>query len=151
VAVKLYHNDCMPDTPAAREQCDALLRELAARVNVVSLSTDLALDDHGSTGRHAQVRTIAGLVEPRSNLAVQTAVLANARAFVGTYGGFSYLAPFHGVPALALYSLPAGFDRAHLAMAEHAFARIGAPRFAIGSLGDVGGGAIVDRVEALTA
>ncbi len=34
---------------------------------------------------------------PERNLAVQTAVIARARAFVGTYGGYSYLAPFCGV------------------------------------------------------
>ena len=30
---------------------------------------------------------------PRRNLALQSAVIAGARAFVGTYGGYSYLAP----------------------------------------------------------
>ena len=36
-------------------------------------------------------------LDVRENLAVQTALVAGASAFVGTYGGFSYLAPFLGV------------------------------------------------------
>ena len=34
---------------------------------------------------------------PENNLAVQTEVIRGAEAFVGTYGGFSYLAPLCGV------------------------------------------------------
>ena len=45
---------------------------------------------------------------PRNNLAVQTKVISGARAFIGTYGGLSYLAPFYGVNSLAFYSNPEG-------------------------------------------
>ena len=48
------------------------------------------------------------------------------RAFVGTYGGFSYLAPFLGVPATAYYSNVHGFSARHLVMARSALASIGA-------------------------
>ena len=37
---------------------------------------------------------------------VQSAVVARARRFVGTYGGFAYLAPFCGVPAVSYYTEP---------------------------------------------
>jgi len=50
------------------------------------------------------VRVVTGGNEPQANLAVQTAVIGGARRFVGTYGGFSYLAPLLGVDALAFYS-----------------------------------------------
>src|SRR5678815_4489499 len=39
------------------------------------------------------------------NLAWQSAIIAGAAAFVGTYGGFAYLAPFCGVPSIAFYSV----------------------------------------------
>ena len=42
-------------------------------------------------------------------------------AFVGTYGGFSYMAPFYGVKSLAFYSDPDGFSQKHLHMARSAF------------------------------
>ena len=47
------------------------------------------------------VHTIDHLMTPEDNLAVQTAVVAHATAFVGTYGGFSYLAPFLASPRSA--------------------------------------------------
>jgi hypothetical protein len=57
---------------------------------------------------------------------VQSAIVARADAFVGTYGGFSYMAPFYGVKSLAFYSDPNGFSRKHLDMARSAFETIGA-------------------------
>ena len=71
-----------------------LLLALAEHEDVVLLTTGLALDDHAEPGAVAHPR-IHGLgdLAPRDNLAVQTRVLARARALVGTYGGPSYLAP----------------------------------------------------------
>ncbi len=51
-------------------------------------------------------------------------MIARARAFVGTYGGYSYLAPFCGVPSLAFYSEPT-FKMHHLQVAQHVFAQLG--------------------------
>ena len=66
---------------------------------MVSLTTGLRLDDHdGDDMRDAGVQLLPENLTPRENLAVQTALVAGAPAFVGTYGGFSYLAPFLGVP-----------------------------------------------------
>jgi hypothetical protein len=61
---------------------------------------------------------------PERNLAVQTAVIARAKAFVGTYGGYSYLAPFCGVPSLAFYSVQT-YKAHHLHAAQHVFERLG--------------------------
>jgi hypothetical protein len=61
---------------------------------------------------------------PARNLAVQTAVIARARAFVGTYGGYSYLAPFCGVNSLAFYS-ERSFKTHHLHVAQHLFEQLG--------------------------
>ena len=46
-------------------------------------------------------------------------------AFVGTYGGFSYLAPFLGVATTAYYSNAAGFSPRHLLMAQSALSHHG--------------------------
>jgi len=89
------------------------------------LNTPFAVDDHrdveASGGR---VSTIAAHMSPERNLAVQTAVIARARAFVGTYGGYSYLAPFCGVPSLAFYSEPS-FKMHHLHVAQQIFTKLG--------------------------
>ena len=138
-AVKFYFNDCVPDDAHTRGFASAALRRLADIAPVVSLSTDLALDDHAGAHEEAAgaVTSIASLVRPRNNLAVQTAVVANARAFVGTYGGFSYLAPFHRVPGIALYARGDGFDRAHLDVARRAAAAIEAPQYEVQSMIDI--------------
>ena len=43
-------------------------------------------------------------MSPRTNLDVQSKVIARARAFVGTHGGLSYLPPLYGVKSLSFYS-----------------------------------------------
>jgi len=61
---------------------------------------------------------------PENNLAVQTEVIRNAQAFVGTYGGFSYLAPLCGVNTVAFYSHASGFRFDHLEVAKRVFASL---------------------------
>jgi ADP-heptose:LPS heptosyltransferase len=51
---------------------------------------------------------------PQKNLELQTRIIANARAFVGTYGGLSYVAPFYGVPSVGFYSQESDLMSAHL-------------------------------------
>jgi hypothetical protein len=75
------------------------------------------------------VHTIDHLMTPVHNLAVQTQVIRGARAFVGTYGGFSYLAPLCGVNTLAFYSHPGGFRFDHLDVAKRVFSGLGAGSF----------------------
>jgi len=133
VAVKFYFNDCFPATADNRKFADDMLRTLAERGPVVALSTGLNLDDHGGVRVDAHgVRHLPEGIEPAQNLGVQSAVVAGADAFVGTYGGFSYLAPFYGVKSVAFYSDRDGFSQKHLQVARSAFERIG-----VGGLLDV--------------
>jgi len=69
------------------------------------------------------VHTVEHLMTPDNNLAVQSAVIAGARALISTYGGFSYLAPLCGVNAIALYSKRTYFVY-HLDFAQHVFDEI---------------------------
>lgn len=139
IAVKFYFNDCFPATPETRTFVSQTLRALSEIAPVVSLSTGLDLDDHEGTSSDAgaSARTIDPFVGARDNLAVQTAVVARARAFVGTYGGFSYLAPFCGVPALGVYDDEQGFDRLHLDVARRAFQNIGSPGVTVSHRSDL--------------
>ncbi len=126
VAAKFYFNDCFPPTAANRAFMRDVLARLASKGPVVALSTGLNIDDHhGDRVDEFGVLHLPEGIDPAQNLAVQSAAVAGARAFVGTYGGFSYLAPFYRVPSYAFYSDPAGFSPTHLAMARSAFERIG--------------------------
>jgi hypothetical protein len=127
VAVKFYFNQCFPATPQNRAFVRDALRLLAANSPVVALSTGLNIDDHaGDRVDEYGVRHLPEGIAPARNLHVQSAIVARADAFVGTYGGFSYMAPFYGVKSLAFYSDPGGFSQKHLHMARSAFDEIGA-------------------------
>jgi len=120
VAAKFYFNDCFPSTEANRDFVRKAVESVARSIPVVSLATGLTLDEHNSY-EIPSLRDISGLVDARSNLAVQSCIVARAKAFVGTYGGFSYLPPFLGVPSIGLHSDPKGFARTHYDLALAAF------------------------------
>ncbi len=107
VAVKAYFNEVLPGTEANRTFFRAAIERLAERMDVVLLSTGLLVDDHEewATTAGERVHPIEHLLRPEDNLAVQTRVIAGARGLVATYGGFSYLGPFLGVPTLTVYEL----------------------------------------------
>jgi hypothetical protein len=114
-AVKFYFNDCFRDTPENRAFVDRTVRMLAADGPVISLSTGLAVDDHGPCEPDiAAMQAIRSHLRPETNLLVQSAVVAGAHRFVGTYGGFAYLAPLYGVPARSYYSEPGSYSTKHL-------------------------------------
>jgi hypothetical protein len=126
VAVKFYFNDCFPPSDENRAFVRATLERLTAVGPVVSLSTNLNLDDHGGIDMRALgVRGLPEHLDARENLELQSALVSRASEFVGTYGGFSYLAPFYGVRSTAYYGDPDGFSRRHLLMARSAFRAIG--------------------------
>jgi ADP-heptose:LPS heptosyltransferase len=84
------------------------------------------VDDHRdfAPAVSSRIHAVDDLMTPDRNLEVQTAVIAGARAFVGTYGGYAYLAPFCNVPAIAFYSNRDGFHAYHLELADRVFRRM---------------------------
>jgi hypothetical protein len=115
VAVKAYFSDCFPDEQANRSLLARLVERLAEMTDVVLLSARPAVDDHEpweDDGAHHRVVRV-DLSDPRHNLALQSRAVAGARALVSTYGGFSYLGPFYGIPTVALRSTDA-FNPLHL-------------------------------------
>ena len=123
IAAKFYGNSALPDTPDNRAFIQELLSRLAEDTDIVLLNTADRYDDHDDfpPALKGRVHTIEHLMRPEDNLAVQTEVIRHAEAFVGTYGGFSYLAPLLGVDTLAFYSHPTGFRFDHLEVAKRVF------------------------------
>jgi hypothetical protein len=125
VAARFYFSECFPDTPANRSFVASTIDSISRHTPVVLLNTPFAVDDHRDVGAPGgRVSTIAAHMSPEKNLAVQTAVISRAQAFVGTYGGYSYLAPFCGVPSIAFYS-ERSFKAHHLHIAQQIFATLG--------------------------
>jgi len=126
VAARFYFSDCFPDTPSNRDLVTSVLETIARQRPVVLLNTPFAVDDHRDAAAASGAVTTIGSAHmvPERNLAVQTAVIARARSFVGTYGGYSYLAPFCGVPSVAFYS-KRSFQDTHLQTATRVLEGLG--------------------------
>lgn len=122
VALRFYFSKCFPDTPDNQALVRSIVQSLATDTHVVLLGSGVSLDDHRdvTADRSDRVHTVDHVMRPETNLAIQTAVIAGARAFIGTYGGFSYLAPLCGVDTIALYSRR-NYYAHHLDFAQHVF------------------------------
>lgn len=118
VALKFYHSSCFQEGPETSAFLQELIEELAVRQKVVLLNTGAKLDDHtDALGRgHRNVFDASQLYGPRDNLAVQTALVANASALHCTYGGFAYLGPLLRVPTTCYFTEP-NFVGTHLDLA----------------------------------
>lgn len=131
VAIKFYAARSTPATQDVRARIMAIVRAIAVRTPVVLLDTGLTVDDHvdHDLGASGQVVSARPLMTPGNNLAVQTQIIAGARAFVGTCGSVAWLAPWLGVPTSAVYVDPKWLH-AHLAVALRAYHRGHAAQFA---------------------
>jgi hypothetical protein len=130
IAVKLYAGPALTTSPATREAARALVARAARVAPVVVLEADIGIDEHrdfdldGLPG----VTSARALMAARTNLAVQMALISRARFFMGTCGGLAWLAPFLGIPTVALYDADK-LIAPHLYVARHAGARAGAADF----------------------
>jgi hypothetical protein len=123
VAAKFYGNTALPDTPENHAFVASYLEELTRHIDVVLLNTGQRFDDHEdiAKGNRGRIHTIDHLMTPATNLDVQTRIISGAEAYVGTYGGFSYVAPLSGTHALTFYSHITGFRFDHLEVAKRVF------------------------------
>jgi hypothetical protein len=130
VAVKFYTAASLPPSDAVRRTLRSMVLALAVRTPVVMLETGLGLDDHEDydLGLAARIHTVKDALRPADNLAVQTAVIARAKAFVGTCGSLAWLAPMLGVDTTAILT-DARFLHGHLHVARRVFQTLGGGRF----------------------
>ena len=120
IAVKFYSRPTWPATEALRDFAQDLVIKLAKKAPVVLLDAGFHADDHAGVpiGLSDRVMSLAGQMTPQNNLAVQSAVLSKARAFVGTYGGTMQLAVRLGLPAAGFYDSFTGTAYAHKLLTE---------------------------------
>ena len=123
VAAKFYYSKAFPQTGANRRFVSDLLKRLSARMPIALMSTTARLDEHVDfqTSGRSGLYVIDAHTVPQTNLEAQTRLICGARGFIGTYGGFSYVAPFHGVRSLSFFSRRFGFEPHHLQLAERVF------------------------------
>ncbi len=131
-AVKFYTGQALPDTAANRETLYRFVERLAARMPVVMLDTAWSVDEHRDYAFDAigGVTTLRPSLDPRTNLDVQTRVIAGSRFFLGTCGGLAWLAPLMGVETVAVYE-DDRYLNPHTYAARYAYRRTGAARFSL--------------------
>lgn len=106
VAAKFYASMACRDSPDHRRMVNDIVRTMAASTDVVLLHGGARFDDHGEFPIDTHPRVHRLPMDPATNLETQTAAIAHASAYVGTYGGFAYLASFLGVPTRTFYATP---------------------------------------------
>lgn len=143
VAAKFYASAACSYSFLHQKMVNACVRAVAETSDVVLLHSGTKYDDHGDfpIDPHPRVRRIP--LDPGTNLATQTAVIAGATSYVGTYGGFAYLAPFLGIKARTFYA-QANFRRDHRQVIDQVCQTLRTPF----SVELIGGGTVVRRGRA---
>jgi len=130
IAVKLYSGPAISMSEPTRASLRRLVAKAAAIAPVLLLDADLGVDEH----RDLELDDLAGvtsarsLMNARTNLGVQIALIARSKFFLSTCGGLAWLAPFLGVPTVAVYDSDQ-LLAPHLLVARQAGARVGAAEF----------------------
>ena len=116
VAVRFYFRPSFPGTPANRRFARDVIRRLARRQPVVVLNIGFQIDEHEDLDllSDVDVYQVTDWMTPTNNLALQSRIISRASAFVGTYGGLSYLGPYYKVPTMTFYSEPDELVPAHV-------------------------------------
>ena len=144
VAVKFYTGRALRDTPAHRDMLRGLVERISRRYPIVTLNTNLALDEHEDYvfQNIPGVITLDRWMTAQNNLGVQTEVIRRATRFVGTCGSLAWLAPMLGTDTLAVYA-DDHFLTPHVYAARHAYASMEAARFTTMDL------ALLDQIDVL--
>ena len=92
--MRFYFNESFPDTEENKLFVTRLVQTLTEAGDVVLLNL-ICISMTTGRWRSARIRgsSVDHVMTARNNLEIQTKVISRARAFVGTYGGLSYLAP----------------------------------------------------------
>lgn len=139
VAMRWYARPTWPLREDLRLWTRRLVAAVAERTPVVLLDS-AHVDDHAdiALGNIPNVLKLSDLVTPTplNNLAIQSAVIAKASAYVGTYGGMAQGAMRWGVPTVAYYDSFGQTAPAHLHLTQSLSLRTGVP-FIAGRPGDL--------------
>jgi hypothetical protein len=129
VAVKFYERPSFPLTRESQVFVSDFTRRLAERSHVVFMSTGLKADDHMDfeAPDHPNITTVHDSIIPSDNLAMQSSIVAHATSVYSTYGGFSYLPLYYGVPSTGIYSTDKHFVKLHGCAAYQLSYKLGAP------------------------
>lgn len=121
-AARFYARSTFPYTDTTLQCVRACVKQLSAQQPVILLNPGVHADEHVDIKIKdlPNVFRLSDLVkvEPRMNLAIQSAIIAGATGFVGTYGGLAQLALRLGKPSVSFYWDWTGTAIAHKHLSE---------------------------------
>jgi len=134
IAARFYARWTWPANEHTAQAARAIIAKIATDVPVVLLDNGgLHLDDHLDFAPKTlppnvyRLSDLAPGMNAETNLAIQSAVLAQASGFVGTYGGFSQLALLLGKPNISFYERWGETSIAHKHLADFLSSQSGVP------------------------
>ena len=135
VVAGFWFNANFPDESRNRSFVNDLLVQLSRRVPVVVVERVGFPHVAGSLvdGRHIRVVSLKQTEREFSELA---GVIAGARAFIGTFGGTSLIAPFYNVPTSLVIDEPVGLRALHFSLAKEVAAAMPNVRFDLTKMKD---------------
>jgi hypothetical protein len=117
--VRFYQRHTWPFTEEVRDYCTQIVANLAKQTPVVVLGSSLHHDDHMDLSFEGpNITNLMDAFSLRDNLAMQSAVIARAQTFVGTYGGTMQLAVRLGKPSVGFYLDFKGTTYGHKSLTE---------------------------------
>ena len=117
VAASFWYCNCFSDSARHRKVVDDVLQEVSRRVPVVLVNPDGIPGLSDSIAANDRIRVVA-TGQTDHALRDQAAVIAGARAVVGTFGGMSLLAPSYNVPVSLMFGEEYGSFRLQDAVAR---------------------------------
>lgn len=107
------------------------VQAIAQHLPVILIDSGFHTDDHADVnlGPIPNVTRLSDLTTqtPLNNLAIQSAVIARAQGYLGTYGGMAQGAMRWGIPTVAFYDTFGQTSPAHLSLTQYLSLKTGVP------------------------
>ena len=128
VVAGFWFNANFPDNSRNRSFVNDLLVQLSRRVPVVVVERVGFPHVAGSLADGRRIRVVS-LKQTEREFSELAGVIAGARAFIGTFGGTSLIAPFYNVPTSLVIDEPVGLRALHFSLAKEVAAAMPNVRF----------------------
>jgi len=125
VAASFWFSTCFTDTRPHRHLMHQVLGELSRRLPVVVIDIGGFPGVPESLETAGNIDIVPGPDHDAGQIREHSRIIAGARAYVGTFGNISQLAPFYGVPTLNVFDEDGGLSAHHRRTAASAAERLG--------------------------
>jgi hypothetical protein len=106
ICCKFYFRESFPDCVENREFIRKVIDYFSKKSHVINLTLNYKLDDHETYFQNSSnvIEIDETQVPYEENIQIQSSIISNSRLFIGTYGGFAYLANLANIPSVCFVS-----------------------------------------------